>query len=186
MYRYRLIGSLSARFGVLCNGITTPTAAGRDVGHMISRLIFRIMSMSDPSRCQRNPSHPRTLHKSGFGRIPMSGRCPDPYCAGYMPAPCLCRDQMNLVLTNLKPRTKQCAICVKLRDGVVSRLVQEKHKFIRTLSTVICRSPHHRSGYRCRGQICGDNPQSADHHPIPRLIHHRPVQYRSHHPPLTR
>ena len=30
------------------------------------------------------------------------------------------RDQMNLVLTNLKTCTKQCAICVKLRDGVVS------------------------------------------------------------------
>ena len=43
---------------------------------------------------------------------------------------------MNLVLTNLKPRTKQCAICVKLRDGVVSRLVQEKHKLICALSTV--------------------------------------------------
>ena len=43
---------------------------------------------------------------------------------------------MNLIPSNLKPRTKQCAIDVKLRDGVVSRLVQEKHEFIRNLSTV--------------------------------------------------
>ena len=94
------------------------------------------MSMSDPSRCQRSPSHPRTLHNQDLGGTP----CQDAALISIVQGICLrracARDQMNLVLTNLKPRANQCTVCVKLRDGVVSRLVQQKHKFICTFSAV--------------------------------------------------
>ena len=97
----------------------------------------------------------------------MSGRCPDPYCAGYSLRRACARDQMNLVLTNLKPRTKQCAICVKLRDGVVSRLSKKNTNSSAPCPPSNLSFPAPPIRVCCRGQICGDNPQSADHHPIP-------------------
>ena len=98
----------------------------------------------------------------------MSGRCPDPYCAGYMPAPCLCL--LSNVFGPDQPQTPhqamshlwQIAQWCRFPSGPRKTQIHP-HLFRRP----ICRSPHHRSKYRCRGQICGGNPQSADHHLIP-------------------